>query len=226
VSPSPPPLRTARASFPAGRSSRLTGRDALSVSWTMTSSVEPWEVLAFITSPGLYREEVREVDLLSIEQGWSTPRTLPTLGFGYCIEPAAFGHALTTHLPAPALPIRFQGRIIRARAAFDLHMAANGEGRPPVESEAAGLATSLPTVRVARGAVLPDCEVSAVDPPLGFLGMPAFRPAPQRSPAVVVSFLEGLFTDRLALVHGPTSDERVQVATHGFWRDGLVRLQP
>src|SRR5215831_13964560 len=101
VSPSPPPLRTARASFPACRSSRLTGSDALSVSLTMTSGVEPLEVLAFITSPGLYREEVMEVDLLSIEQGLSTPRTLPMLGFGYCIEHAAFGHALTTHLPAP-----------------------------------------------------------------------------------------------------------------------------
>src|SRR5262249_24227379 len=47
VSPSPPPLRTARASFPACRSSRLTGSDALSVSLTMTSGVEPLEVLAF-----------------------------------------------------------------------------------------------------------------------------------------------------------------------------------
>jgi hypothetical protein len=82
VSPSPPPLRTARASFPACRSSRLTGSDALSVSLTMTYCVEPLEVRAFITSPGVYREEVMEVDLLSIEQGLSTPRTLPTLGFG------------------------------------------------------------------------------------------------------------------------------------------------
>src|SRR5262249_1146721 len=152
------------------------------------SGVEPLEVLAFITSPGLYREEVMEVDLLSIEQGLSTPRTLPMLGFGYCIEHAAFGHALTTHLPAPALPIRFQGRIIRTRVAFALHMAANGDGRHPFESEADGLATSIPTVRVERGAVLPDCEVSAVDPPPWFLGMPAFRPAPQRSPDVVVYF--------------------------------------
>jgi hypothetical protein len=47
----------------------LTGSDALSVSLTMTCSVEPLEVLAFITSPGLYREEVMEVDLLSIESG-------------------------------------------------------------------------------------------------------------------------------------------------------------
>ena len=226
MSPSPPPLRTARASFPACRSSRLTGSDAWSMSLVMTGSVEPLEVLACLTSPGMYREEGMEVDLLSIAQGLSTPRTWPTLGFSYRIEQAAFGHALTTHLPAPALPIRLQGRIIRARVAFDLHRAAHGEGRHPFESEAEGLATSITTVRIKRGAVRPDGEVSAGDPPLWFLGMPAFRPAPQRSPEVVVGFLEGLLTDRMAIVQGPTSDERVQVANHGFWRDGLVVLQP
>jgi hypothetical protein len=93
--------------------------------------MEPLEVLSFLTSPGVYRDEVMEMDLLSIEQGLSTTRTLPTLGFGSRIERAAFGHALTTHLTAPALPIRFQGGIIRARVAFYLHMAANGDGRPP-----------------------------------------------------------------------------------------------
>src|SRR5262245_31319750 len=226
VSPSPPPLRTARASFPACRSSRLTGSDALLVSLVMTCGVEPLEVFSFIISPGVDRDEVMEMDLLSIEQGLSTPRTLPTLGFGYLIKHTALGHALTTHLTAPTLPIRFQGGIIRARIAFDLHMAANGEGRHPFESEADGLARSTPTVCVERGAVLPDCEVAAVDPPLRFLGMPAFRPAPQRSPDVVVYFLEGLFTDHLAVVHGPPADERVQMANHGFWRDGLVVLQP
>ena len=196
------------------------------MSLVMTGCVTPLEVRSGVTSPGVHRDEVMEMDLLSIEQGLSTPRTLPTLGFGDRIKHTAFGHALTTHLTAPTLPIRLQGGIIRARIAFDLPMAANGDGRHPFESEADGLATSIPTIRVERGAVLPDCEVAAVDPPLRFLGMPAFRPAPQRSPDVVVYFLEGLFTDHMAVVHSPPADERVQMANHGFWRDGLVVLQP
>ena len=76
------PLRTARASFPACRSSRLTSSDALLVSLAMTCGVEPLEVVAFSTSPGMYRGAVMEMDLLSIAQGLSTSRTLPTLGFG------------------------------------------------------------------------------------------------------------------------------------------------
>jgi hypothetical protein len=60
----------------------LTGSDALLVSLAMTCGVEPLEVFACITSPGMYRGAVMEMDLLSIEQGLSTSRTLPTLGFG------------------------------------------------------------------------------------------------------------------------------------------------
>src|SRR5918996_939614 len=131
-----------------------------------------------------------EMALLSIEQGLSTPRTLPPLGFADPIEQAAFGHALTTPLEAPGLPVRFQGRIVRARAAFDLHVADDGDGRHPFEPEAHGLATSVPTVRVERGAVLPDCEVSAGNPPPRVLGGAAFRPPPHRSPDVGVYFLE------------------------------------
>src|SRR5919106_148523 len=135
-----------------------------------------------------------EMDLLSIEQGLSTPRTLPTLGFADPIEQAAFGHALTTPLEAPGLPVRFQGRIVRARAAFDLHVADDGDGRHPFEPEVHGLATSVPTVRVERGAVLPDCEVSAGDPPLRFFWVSGVYPPPQRSPTWVVYFFGGVFS--------------------------------
>jgi hypothetical protein len=82
VSPSPPPRRTARASFSACRSRRLTGSDALLVSLVMTCGVKPWAVRSGVTAPGVHREEVMEMDLLAIEQGLSTPRTSPTLGFG------------------------------------------------------------------------------------------------------------------------------------------------
>jgi hypothetical protein len=222
VSPSPPPLRTARASFPACRSSRLTGSDALLVSLAMTCGMKPLAVLSVVTAPGVHRDEVLEMDLLSIEQGWSTPRTLPTLGFGYPIERAACGQALTTPLEAPAVPIRFQGGIVRARAAFHLHVADDGHGRHPFESEADGRATSIPTFRRERGAVCPAFEVSAVDPPLRFLGVPAFYPTPQRSPDVVVHVLEGVLAHHLVVVQGPASDERVQMATHAFCGDGLM----
>ena len=166
------------------------------------------------------------MDLLSIEQGLSTPRTLPTLGFGDPIEQAAFGHALTTHLEASAVPVRFQGRVIRARPALHLHMADNGDGRHPFESEPDGLATSIPTLRIERGAVFSDFEVPAVDPPLRFRGVPAFRPVPQGSPDVVVHFLEGVFTDHMAVVPSPASEERVQMANHHFCGDGLMGFQP
>ena len=192
----------------------------------MTGCVEPLEVLSFITSPGVHRDAVMEMDLLSIEQGLATPQTLPPLGGGDSIERAAFGHALTPHLAAPAVPIRLQGGIVRARAAFYLHVADNGDGRHPCESEADGLPTSIATVRIERGAVLPDFEVSAIGPPLRFLGVPAFRPAPQRPPDVVVHCLEGLFTDHMAVVHGPASEDRVQMANDAFCGDGLRGFQP
>ena len=226
LSPGPRPLRTARAKFPACRSSRWTGSDALSVSLAMAGCVEPLEVLSFITSPGVHRDAVMEMDLLSIEQHLATPRTLPPLGGGDSIEHAAFGHALTTHLAAPVLPVRFQGGIVRARVAFHLHVADNGDGRHPFESEADGLAASIATVRLERGAVLPDFEVSARGPPLRLLGVPAFRPAPQRPPDVVVHLLEGLFTDHMAVGHGPASEERVQMANDAFCGDGLMGFQP
>ena len=91
----------------------------------MTGCVKPMEVLSPVTSPGLYRDEVMEMHLLPVEQGLPAIRTLPTLGFGNPIERAAFGHALTTHLDAPRLPIRFQAGIVRACAAFDLYVADN-----------------------------------------------------------------------------------------------------
>src|SRR5215831_15336689 len=226
VSPSPPPLRTARASFPACRSSRLTGSDALSVVLAMTCSVEPLEVFSLVTSPGMHRDAVMEMELLAIGQGLSTTQTLPPLSFGYPIERAAFGHTLTPHPGAPALPIRFQAGIVRARAAFHLHVADNGDGRHPVESKAGFLATSIPTLRIERGAVFSDFEVPAVDPPLRFRGVPAFRPVPQGSPDVVVHFLEGVFTDHMAVVPSPASEERVQMANHHFCGDGLMGFQP
>jgi hypothetical protein len=226
VSPSPPPLSTARASFPACRSSRLTGSDALLVSLVMTCGVKPVEVRSCVTAPGVHRDEVMEMDLLPSEQGVSTTRTLPTLGFGYAIERAAFGHALTTHLEAPAVPSRFQGGIIRARTAVHLHMADHGKGRHPFASEAEALATSIPTLRRERGARLSALEVAAVDPPRRFPGVPAFRPAPPRSPAGVVHCLQGVLAHHMAVVHGPTADARVQMGNHGFWRDGLVGLHP
>src|SRR5882724_674605 len=120
VSPSPPPLRTARASCPACRSSRLPGHDALLVSLAMTCGLEPLAVRSCVTSPGVHRDAVMEMDLLSIEQGLSTARTWPALGVGDPLARAACGHALTTHLEAPAVPIRVQGGIIRARTAFHL----------------------------------------------------------------------------------------------------------
>jgi hypothetical protein len=100
----------------------------------MAGGVEPLEGLSVITAPGVHREAVVEMDLLPIEQGLSTPRTLPTLGFGDPIEQAVSRHALTTPLEAPGLPVRFQGRIVRARAAFHLHVANDGDGRHPFES--------------------------------------------------------------------------------------------
>src|SRR4029453_4367343 len=115
----------------------------------MTGGVEPWEILALIPSPRVHRDEVMEINLLSIEQGLATPRTWPTLGFGYPLERAHYSHALTTPLDAPVLPRGFQGGIGRARAAFDLHVADNGDGRHPFESEADGLATSISTLRIA-----------------------------------------------------------------------------
>jgi hypothetical protein len=91
-----------------------------------------------------------EMALLSIAPGLSTTRTWPALGFGYPLARVAFGQALTTPLEAPAVPLRFQGGIVRARTAFHLHLADNGEGRHPFESEADGLATSIPTLRSVR----------------------------------------------------------------------------
>ena len=54
----------------------------------MTGGVEPWVILALITSPRVHRDAVMELNLLSIEQGLATPRTWPTLGFGYPLERA------------------------------------------------------------------------------------------------------------------------------------------
>jgi len=192
----------------------------------MTGGVEPLEILSVVTSPGLYRDEVMEMDFLSIEQGLSTPRTWPALGFGDPLEHAASGHALTTPREAPGLPVRFQGRIVWARAAFDLHVADDGDGRHPFEPEAHGLATSLPTFRLERRPVCPDFEVSAVEPSRRFLGVPAFHPAPQRSPDVVVHLLEGVFTHHVAVIHGPASNERVQMVNHHCGRNGRMGFQP
>ena len=188
----------------------------------MTGGVKPLEMLSVVTSPGLYRHEVMDMDLLAIEQGLSTPRTWPTLGFGDPLESAAFGHALTTPLEAPGLPVRFQGRIVRARAAFDLHVADDGDGRHPFEPKTQGLATSIPTFRRERRPVLPDFEVSAVQPSLRLLGVPAFHPAPQRSPDVVVHVLADVFTHHVAVLHGPASNERVQMVHHHCGGDGRM----
>jgi hypothetical protein len=226
VAPSPPPLRTARASCPACRSSRWTGSDAVLVSLALTCGLEPWEVPSVVTAPGVPWDEGMELDLLVIEPGLSTPRTSPTLGFGYPIERAAFGPAWTPPLEAPASPIRFQGGIVRARAAFHLHVADEGNGRPPFASETEGLATSIPTFRIERGAVLPPFDGSALDPPLRFLGVPAFHPTPQRSPDGVVHLLEGVLAHHMAVVQGPAADARVQMAQHDFCGDGLMGFPP
>ena len=99
----------------------------------MTCRVKPLEVLSLVTSPGVHWDEVMEMDLLSIEQRLSAIWTLPPLGFGYSIEHAAFGQAVTTHLEASGLPVRFQAGIVRAGVAFDLYVADNGDSRYSVE---------------------------------------------------------------------------------------------
>ena len=163
---------------------------------------------------------------LAIAQGVSTPRTWPPLGFGYPIARAAFGQALTTPLEAPAVPIRVQGGIVRARAAFHLHVADDGPGRHPFASAAAGLATALPPGHRARGAVWPAVDVAAVDPPLRWRGGPAFHPPPPRSPAVVVHVLAGVVAHHLVVVQGPAAAERVQLAQHDGGGDGLLGCSP
>ena len=95
VSPSPPPLRTARARCPACRSRRLTGCDAWAGSWAMACGMAPWAVRSVVTAPGVHGDEGMERDRLPSEPGGSTPRTWPTLGFGSPRARAACGHAVT-----------------------------------------------------------------------------------------------------------------------------------
>ena len=75
----------------------------------------------------------------------------------------------TTHLEASGLPVCLQGRIVRAGVAFDLYVADNRDSRQPVAPTTDFLATSILTLRIERGAVLPGFAVSAVNPPLRFL---------------------------------------------------------
>jgi hypothetical protein len=97
-----------------------------------------------------------------------------------------------THLSPPVSPcgsseighhvVFFRGRQTfiqhTDQAAFYLHVADHGAGRHPFELEADGLAMSIPTFRIERGAVRLDRAGPAVEPPLRFLGVPAVCPVP------------------------------------------------
>jgi len=192
----------------------------------MPCGMAPWEGRSVVTAPGVHRDEVLAMARRSIAPGVSTPRTWPTLGVGSPRARAAGGHALTTPREAPAVPIRVQGGIVRARAAVHRHMADEGHGRHPFASAADGLAPSIPPGRLARGAVCPACDVAAVAPPRRWRGGPACHPTPPRAPAVVVPWLAGGLAPPLAVGPGPASEARVQLATHACGGDGLLGVQP
>jgi hypothetical protein len=192
----------------------------------LTCCVAPVAVLAVVTSPGLSRDAGLEMDLWPIEPRVSALQTWPPLGFGDALERAAVGHAVTTPLAAPGLPVRWQGGSGRARTAFPLDGADKGESRSPVQPKTAFLATSILTLRRARGAVRPDCAGSSGNPPRRLLGRLAFRPVPPRAPAVGVHLLDGRLTHHLAVVQGPAAEARGQGAHHDCGGDGLRALQP
>ena len=94
----------------------------------------------------------------------------------------------------------------------DLEVTFDGRAGHPVEAEHAALAL-FGMVSDAKAPFVPGRgEVCSLLPGQGFLGVASVNPAPYFVPDVVVQFAEDRFGGSVAVIIGPTAQERVELA--------------
>ena len=143
------------------------------------------------------------------------------VGVGAAAWPSAPAHA--PDKPAALLEVFDVVWVVGIGGPSDFDMALDWGAGQAVEFEHAGLALgSLDPC--AEHPIVPGAEVFGFSPRAVFVGMASGGPAPEFADDIIIQFGEGRFGRSVAIIVGPTAQQRVELSQERFLRVGRSGL--